>query len=343
METPIVSVIVPVYNVSAFLPRCLESLLGQTLKSIEILCVDDASSDDSAEVVLSFQEKDDRVRLLRQEHQGVSAARNLGIDSARGEYVAFVDADDWVEPAMLETMVSRAEKDRADIVVCGAQVHFEEGSRREALERALTVEDGLWQRSEEDSIWQCLKRNGSWPFVWNKLLRASLLREHEICYSPRLSLGEDGAFLVLAWQYAEKIAFLEDKLYHYRYQRKESATVRLYQDEVRRFAQHIDVVQVLSEAFFDRGLLEHRGAQLLRWVVDFLYYDFVRLPASERRAISEKLKEVLQSQGLLWQETELRPRERRRLGNLVWTESECTPWKRSWDIWRLRIENRLMK
>lgn len=336
---PLVSVIVPVYNVEKFLPRCLESLLGQTLLEIEILCVDDASADGSAAVVRDFSERDSRVRLLQQEHKGVSEARNLGLENARGEFVAFVDADDWVESRMLETLVAEAEG--CDVVVCSAQVHYEDDSRRESLERALTVENGLW--SEDDSLWDCLNRNGSWPFVWNKLYRRSVLMEHKIRFSNRLTLGEDGAFLVLLWQYAKRIAYVEEKLYHYQYLRKASATVRLYQDEVRRFYQHMDVVQVLLEAFADRKLLAERGAEMLRWVIGFLYYDFVRLPAKGRRDVSEKLKAVLDEQNMLVFSTALKRMEKNRLNNLVDADRECTALKRFLDIWQLRLENRLIK
>ena len=338
---PIVSVIVPVYNVSEFLPRCLESLLGQTLTEMEVLCVDDASTDDSAAVVRSFAEKDCRVRLLEQEHQGVSAARNLGLENARGEFVAFVDADDWVESTMLERLVSKAED--CDVAVCSAQVHYEDDDSRASLERALTVEDGLWQKNGENSVWKCLERKGSWPFVWNKLYRRELLQKHKIRFSSRLSLGEDGAFLVLLWQYAEKIAFVEEKLYHYRYRRRASATVRLYQDEVRRFYQHIDVVEVLLEEFDLRGMKKDRGEALLRWVLGFLYYDFVRLPASERRDVSRKLRAVLDGQDMFGFSGNFKGFEKKRLENLLEIERECTGLRRSWDIWRLRIENRLIK
>ena len=336
---PMVSVIVPVYNVEKFLPRCLESLLGQTLLEIEILCVDDASADGSAAVVREFAERDSRVRLLRQEHKGVSAARNLGLEAARGEFVAFVDADDWVESNMLEALVSRAEG--CDVVVCSAQVHYEDDSRRESLERALIVENGLW--SGGGSLWECLERKGSWPFVWNKLYRRGLLMEQYLRFSTELSLGEDGAFLVLLWQYATKIAYVEKKLYHYRYLRKSSATVRLYQDEVRRYGQHVDVVRVLLAEFAGRALLAERGAEILRWVIGFLYYDFVRLPATERRDVSEKLKAVLTGQEMFVFSQGLRGFEKRRLKNLVNVDRECTAVKRSWDIWRLRIENRILK
>ena len=336
---PIVSVIVPVYNVEKFLPRCLESLLGQTLLEMEILCVDDASVDGSAEVVRGYARMDSRVRLLQQAHQGVSAARNLGIENAWGEFVAFVDGDDWVESTMLETLLAQAEG--CDVVVCSAQVHYEDDSRRESLERALTVEEGVWEG--EDSLWSCLDRNGSWPFVWNKLYRRSVLVENNIRFSPRLSLGEDGAFLVLLWQYVRKVAYVGQRLYHYRYLRKASATVRLYQDEVRRFAQHMDVVQVLLEALADRNLRMERGTEVLRWVIGFLYYDFVRLPAKERKDISGKLKAVLEEKDMLVFSEGLKKMERNRLNNLVNADRECTSLKRVLDIWQLRLENRILK
>lgn len=336
---PMVSVIVPVYNVEKFLPRCLESLLGQTLLEMEILCVDDASADGSAEVVRAYARKDGRVRLLQQEHQGVSAARNLGIENARGEFVAFVDADDWVESTMLETLLAKAEG--CDVVVCSAQVHYEDDSRRESLERALTVEEGVWEG--KDSCWTCLDRNGSWPFVWNKLYRRSVLVENNIRFSQQLSLGEDGAFLVLLWQYVRKVAYVGQRLYHYRYLRKASATVRLYQDEVRRFTQHMDVVRVLLEAFADRNLRMERGTEVLRWVIGFLYYDFVRLPAKERKDISGKLKVILEEKDMLTFSEGLKKIEKNRLSNLVNADRECTSLKRFLDIWQLRIENRIIK
>ena len=336
---PVVSVIVPVYNVEEYLPRCLESLLGQTLSNMEILCVDDASLDHSAAVVREYTQRDNRVRLLQQEHKGVSAARNLGMDHAQGEFVAFVDADDWVESTMLETLVSRGED--WDVAVCSAQVHYEDGGRREPLERALTVENGQW--NGEDSSWNCLKRNGSWPFVWNKLYRRALLMENNIRFSPELALGEDGAFLVLLWQYVKKVAYVEEKLYHYRYQRKASATVELYQNQVRRYRQHVDVVQVLLKEFSARDLLTERGTEVLRWGIGFLYYDFVRLPAQERASVSKRLRSVLEEQRMSGFSGGLKGFERRRLENLVDTERNCSRLRRSWDIWQLRIENRVIK
>ena len=93
-----VSIIIPVYNVENYLPKCLESVLGQTYADLEIICVDDGTPDRSAAVILSYAEKDRRINLISQENQGLSGARNTGIRSATGKYIIFLDGDDWIEP-----------------------------------------------------------------------------------------------------------------------------------------------------------------------------------------------------------------------------------------------------
>ena len=116
-----ISVIIPVYNASGLLPDCLQSIALQTWTDLEVLLVDDGSTDDSAGICRSFCEKDSRFRLLQKENGGVSSARNLGLEEASGDYIAFVDADDWLCPGMLEHQVECLEKDGSDMAMCGFQ------------------------------------------------------------------------------------------------------------------------------------------------------------------------------------------------------------------------------
>ena len=116
-----ISVIIPVYNASGLLPDCLQSIALQTWTDLEVLLVDDGSTDDSAGICRSFCEKDSRFRLLQKENGGVSSARNLGLKEASGDYIAFVDADDWLCPEMLEHQVECLEKDGSDMAMCGFQ------------------------------------------------------------------------------------------------------------------------------------------------------------------------------------------------------------------------------
>lgn len=111
-----VSVIIPVYNVAPYLRRNLDSVLGQTLRDIEVICVDDGSDDGCAKILEEYAQKDPRVRVLSQKNAGAGAARNLGLAHAGGEFLSFLDSDDFFESAMLEKMVALAEADNADFV-----------------------------------------------------------------------------------------------------------------------------------------------------------------------------------------------------------------------------------
>lgn len=349
MDIPMVSVVMPVYNVEAYLPQCLRSLTGQTLQDIEILCIDDGSDDRSAEIVQEFAAGDPRVVLLRQAHEGVSAARNLGIETARGQYIAFVDSDDWVDPDMLWKMTERAREQDADVVVCSAEVHFDSDCtdsprRRQSLMAALTAPADLVLDSDGNAVpWEILDRPGAWPFIWNKLIRADLLHSRNIRFSRNLALGEDGVFLQLLFQYAARTAFMEDALYHYRYQRKASATQRLYQHDATRFGQHTRVVETLAGELSGRGLLERNGERLLHWALEFLYGDFVALPVGARTEAVRGFAAVCRAYGLTAYGAGWTGIERRRLNHLLDTTRECPPWKRACELVRMKIENRFLR
>ena len=116
--SPKVSVIVPVYNVSEYLGQCLDSILLQTLQDIEVICVNDGSTDDSLDILQGYAMFDERLKIISQENAGAGAARNNGIKHATGEYIICLDSDDFFEPDMLEKMVAKAEEDGSDVVVC---------------------------------------------------------------------------------------------------------------------------------------------------------------------------------------------------------------------------------
>ena len=118
MSKKLISVIVPVYNSEKYVNRCIDSILNQTYENLEVILIDDGSSDGSLKICESWAEKDNRIKILKQKNSGVSSARNLGIENASGDYVAFVDNDDWLRPEMYETMLSLAEKEKSDVTVC---------------------------------------------------------------------------------------------------------------------------------------------------------------------------------------------------------------------------------
>ena len=131
-----VSVIMPIYNASSYLRPALDSVLDQTLFEIELICIDDGSTDNSLEIIKEYRERDERVRIITETNAGPALARNNGIRRARGEYIAFIDADDFVEPALLETLYELALKDNLDIAICKYDIYNSSKARFENSSKA---------------------------------------------------------------------------------------------------------------------------------------------------------------------------------------------------------------
>lgn len=127
---PLVSIIVPVYNVEQYLPKCIESIINQTLSNIEIILVNDASTDSSGEIINEYAKKDKRITTIHKQNGGQGSARNEGLKIAKGKYVGFVDSDDWIDKDMYESLVSKAIKEDSNLVVCNRRVYDVNGKLR---------------------------------------------------------------------------------------------------------------------------------------------------------------------------------------------------------------------
>ena len=189
-----VSVIIPVYNVEAYLRQCLDSVVNQTLREIEIICVDDGSTDKSAAILKEYAAKDGRIKVLTQSNTGAGAARNVGIARATGEWITFCDADDWIEPNAIEKMVAAAQREDADCVCCGMLRDWRNGT---------TVFRPFDEMGPSDT----------YNAVVNKLFKRNLLENLKMDES--VSLGEDLMVSAQAMAKAKKIAVLEKGFYHY--------------------------------------------------------------------------------------------------------------------------------
>ncbi len=163
-----ISVIVPVYNVELYLGKCLDSLLAETFTDLEILVIDDGSTDRSGGICDRYSESDKRVRVFHTENRGLSAARNLGLDHARGEYIGFVDSDDWIDPEMYALLLNKAEETGADIVECGVFRESVHESREICVNQTLL--SGI--PAVETLIFGGIKAQ-----VWNKLWKRTLFDE----------------------------------------------------------------------------------------------------------------------------------------------------------------------
>jgi glycosyltransferase involved in cell wall biosynthesis len=212
---PKVSVIIPVHNAGPHLRECIDSILNQTLTSIEVLCVDDGSTDDSAEILKAAAHADSRLTVLHQENSGAGRARNCGMQVARGEYLSFLDADDFFEPAMLAKAYEKCVADEADIGIYRAR-YFEADTGRFAPAEGLLNTDLLpdvvpfSRRDIPDHILDFVS-----PATWNKLFRASFVRANNLRFLETRR-ANDLFFTKLALACADRITFIDEVLVNYR-------------------------------------------------------------------------------------------------------------------------------
>ena len=183
MENPTVSIIVPVYNVKEYLPRCLDSLISQTLKSIEIIAIDDGATDESSFVLDSYASKDERIRVIHVSNGGVSKARNIGLDASKGDYIGFVDPDDYVDLNMLSTMVKVADEHKVDCVQCVFDIVKDHG---ELLEAGVSI--GVKEYSLPDSV--------------TALMRQEIL--HSVCVKVYRRSAISTIRFFESWKYVKK-------------------------------------------------------------------------------------------------------------------------------------------
>lgn len=214
MSTPSVSVIVPVYNVEPYLRQCLDSLINQTLHDIEIICVDDGSTDGSPVILQEYAAKDERIRIVKQKNAGLSAARNAGMKVMTAPYVMFCDSDDWYEPTMCEIMYHAIEGEtEVEMAMCARKMEYEYEVSEERIladEKFSVVQySGLTELSEE------ILFPDFTPSVCSKIFRCSFLSEHRIQFPEGLKF-EDFYFFNICAAHVTHMIFVPERLYHYR-------------------------------------------------------------------------------------------------------------------------------
>lgn len=210
-----VSVVVPVYNVELYLRQCLDSILGQTLKEIEVICVDDGSTDDSVEILEEYQLKDERVKILKQNNSYAGVARNYGMSVASGEYIIFLDSDDFFEKEMLKTMYERCRADSADVCICGGGVYNERDHSFKAAPHYLNTSYlpeniPFSARNIKERIFNFVS-----PAPWNKLFLRKFILDQKIEFQ-NLRRTNDMYFVYLALACAERITVEDQWFVNYR-------------------------------------------------------------------------------------------------------------------------------
>lgn len=211
-----VSVILPVYNGEKYLPAALDSLVNQSYTNLEIIAVDDGSTDSSGDIIRRYAQADPRVVLLSQDNQGVSAARNLGLDRAKGDYLAFLDADDFIEADTYGIMVAAAAANDAEMVICGFN-HYYDGK---VVAAPSSIKAGLYSGSELAGLQRELvfptKEHYFHAYLYNRLLRRDLVESIHLRFDRDIKRSEDYLFLVTLTQAVKRLYVLAERMVYYR-------------------------------------------------------------------------------------------------------------------------------
>ena len=240
--TPVVSIIVPVYNAEKDLHRCIDSIIAQTFTDWELFLIDDGSKDSSGVICDEYATKDNRILVIHKENGGVSSARNLGLDNAKGEYITFVDADDWIKPQYLEHLFGSIEK--SDLVIAYATIYREEehiGEEEYYPSHVVTEENFSVLFEENALIWH--------TSPWGKLYRRRLIQNADLKFVENVHIGEDAIFLYSYMLSAKCINVTSWTDYCYYSQMSGSLTKRINSLESERLGlQHItDVITRMKD------------------------------------------------------------------------------------------------
>ncbi len=208
---PKVSVIVPVYNAEQAIGRCLDSILNQEYKDLEVIPVDDGSKDHSGEILQLYADKDPRVKPIWKENGGVSSARNAALEAATGEYIQFMDADDWITMDSTKMLVRRMEEGRSDMVIA----NFYRVSGDRVAEKGEIEEKEVMTRNQFVEYMMQAPANYYYGVLWNKLYKRSIIEEHHIRMDENISFSEDFAFNLEYLVYAQFVAALQFPVYYY--------------------------------------------------------------------------------------------------------------------------------
>ncbi len=285
MNRPLISVIVPVYNTAAYLDKCLESICGQTYNNLEILCVDDGSTDDSLSILHRWAERDRRIIIIHQKNAGLSAARNAALDRATGDFVTGVDSDDFIEPDAYEA-VARAIDDEVDMVTFSVRL-VDEADGKITLHPYWQHEYCGRQKVTEEHI-----RNTCVNFC-GKVFRRSLVEEAHLRFPVGL-LYEDILFYYEAMPRVTCAYFIRESFYNY-LQRGSSIMHHDTRLRLRAFT-HCQLLEQLFSHYRDNNLLPQWGSLYL-WVFMYLYDRPVReVPRGKRGEIRRCFREMVRRQ-----------------------------------------------
>ena len=287
MKKPDISVIVPVYNVERYLKQCLESIINQTYSNIEIICVNDGTKDKSREILEEYRKRDSRIKIIDKKNGGLSSARNAGLEVAQGEYISFIDSDDWIEETMIEKLYRNITSLGTDIAICAVHQYDEKKKEIDDSNKYYTLE--YFDKSFDNRSFTYEETK---PFImdvcvmaWNKLYRRSLIDQEEARF-PNGLIFEDGPFFFTLFFKARGVSIVREYLYYYRVNREGS----IVQRGGKQFLDIIDIVELMFDKVKQLDDAKDIQEIFCRKKVEDFIFRFENLEPKYQRAFAKKLK-----------------------------------------------------
>ena len=278
-----VSIIVPVYNSEKTIKRCVQSVLNQTYTQYELILVDDGSTDLSGKLCEELAEKKNNIIVIHQKNGGVSVARNTGIDVASGEYILFLDSDDYLKSDMLETYVMEAKKKESDVIIGALELSDQSGK---ILARKTPVQKGCFGKE----IWDQICRNSEvYGYAGGKMIAAKILQDTHIHFNPNLASQEDLAFCLEVYQAAERISTLDYSGYCYEY---------VPGQRIPQYKIYLQNQLCIIEWGRQAGTVTAEGEANIRSRIELLLYSFLYMASCDDRAYQKAVEDISEIEGL---------------------------------------------
>lgn len=288
MSNPLISVIVPVYKAERYLPRCINSILNQSYKNFELILVDDGSPDNSGKICDDYALKDNRIKVIHKENGGVSSARNAGIDVATGEYINFIDSDDWITLDSLEKLLATIKNNDAQISI-GNWDRRRRVVQETAFKNLLIDFNNKVEDFQED-VFTLLNFSINAP--WGKLYLTSIIKDNSIYFKNDIKYGEDTIFLFTYLKFCEKIATSTDIVYHYNLFNENSASIKYYEEEPDWINLVIDSkISFMKLKGVNQLKIEEFSAKNAVILLNFLFAKYVKV--FDRQTAIDKISKML--------------------------------------------------
>lgn len=256
----ILSVVIPIYNAEKYISKCVESVLKQTYKKLDIILVDNNSKDKSAEICKEFCKQDSRVSFHEQSISGAAVTRNKGIDNAIGEFITFVDSDDYLEAEAYQIMMDKMIEENSEAVICSYNIVDEKGQTLGWYEPRLKKYSSCGPISGKEACRLFLTSRNIEGFGWNKIFKYSLLESNGLRFEETKSVFEDMVFVFKLLSKCQRVSFVEQKFYFYR-QHTSSLVHQQYDDK--RVSEYEDTMNEIMKCAIDLGLEKEAKSSII--------------------------------------------------------------------------------